>query len=627
MKRQREKPLHTGVDGVLYRLYGVSQRAATSMRRLRADAAEARRTADRLELLPDEVLAGGLLEYRSKMRKKPSRGDVVSALGWVAATVRRALGISPYVEQLLGSLCMSSNTAIQMQTGEGKTVTAAMAAVMAAWRGGPCHVVTSNDYLARRDADLMRPLFEHCGLNVGHVIGGNSPGERRAAYLCDVTYSTSKELLADFLRDRIAEKQGEGRTVMRGLNTAIIDEADSVLIDEATVPLIISMPNKNRLLHQAVVTAREIGSALEPVTDFVSAGRGLQVTLTPAGKEKVAAAIADLPAIWQSAERAEFLVCQALAASHCYHKDVHYVVVDGKVVIVDDRTGRIMEGRSWSSGLHQAVEAKEGLEMTDPTYSHTQMSFQRFFRLYRHLAGMSGTLQNVTGELWSVYGLKAVRIPTHRPKQLHHRMERVFADSSQKWSAVVEEARGTVSDGRAVLIGTRSVRESEELYRLFREQGIDTVVLNALRHEQEAAIIAEAGSVGRVTIATNMAGRGTDIIVDPEVVRKGGLHVIATERHESRRVDMQLFGRTARQGVAGSVRMMTSLDDAIVRHYAWPWLVRCMRRLRLAPGGEKAAVLVIRLNQRRAEAAKMKLRMRVLLQDIRQTRQLSFADH
>lgn len=455
--------------------------------------------------------------------------------------------------------------------------------------------------------------------------------------MCDVTYSTSKELLADFLRDRMIDEQSVGSfklpsgsvtgKVMRGIHTAIVDEADSVLIDEATVPLIISIPNSNRLLHEAVITAKRLAGSFKMVGDFTLFSRGMEVSLTQSGKDKVARAISELPGIWHSPERAEFLICQALAASNCYHKDVHYVIVDGKIVIVDDRTGRIMEGRSWSGGLHQAIEAKENLELTDPTYSHTQMSFQLFFRLYRNLGGMSGTLQNVADELWTIYGLKTVRIPTHKPKRITHLRERIFLSNTEKWCAVLAESAKIVASGRPVLIGTRSIKESQELFHSFSEAGIDTFLLNALRHEQEAEIIADAGSAGRVTIATNMAGRGTDIFVLPEVNALGGLHVIATERHESRRVDMQLFGRTARQGVPGSVQMLTCLDDAIVVHYAWSWLIGVMKRLALTQRGERIALLINRINQSRAESAKARLRKRILQADIRQSKLLSFANN
>jgi preprotein translocase subunit SecA len=387
------------------------------------------------------------------------------------------------------------------------------------------------------------------------------------------------------------------------------------------------MPNKNKLLHEAVLTAKSLAESMDISHDFALAGRGLEIRLTESGKSYVTEAIADLPPIWHSQERAEFLICQALMAMHCYYKDIHYVIVDGKVVIVDDRTGRIMEGRSWSAGLHQAIEAKEGVELTDPTYSHTQMSFQLFFRLYQHLSGMSGTLQNVSDELWTIYGLKTIRIPTHIPKRVTVHRERIFLNSDEKWDSVTNETLDALDRGQAVLIGTRSVKESEKLYQHFIKAGINSILLNALRHEQEAEIISMAGNSGTVTIATNMAGRGTDIIVSSEVKKSGGLHVIATERHESRRVDMQLFGRTARQGVPGSVQMITSLEDAIVTHYAWPVVIRLMKTLIKSQVGESIAIQINRINQRRAEIARANLRKRVLLQDIKQTKLLAFAYH
>ncbi|MFH1029125.1 MAG: DEAD/DEAH box helicase, partial [Pseudomonadota bacterium] len=382
--------IHRGIDGLVNSAYGLGKRVFFSLGRLRKDALAAYEGGRAAGILSESELTDALLACRTRVRRKPSSDDVVQSLGLISQAARRSLGVTPYAEQLMGTLPMGTRAAIQMQTGEGKTLTAAMAAVMAAWRGGPCHVVTANDYLARRDAELMGPLFVRCGLKVSQVIGGMAPAERKAAYACDVTYSTSKELLADFLRDRLAQgKEGENRgralaerswggirgkaTVMRGLHTAIIDEADSVLIDEATVPLIISLPNKNRLLHEAVATAKTLADSLVCAQDYRLAGQGQDLHLTPAGKAKVRDATASLPAIWNAPERAEFLVRQALIARHGYHRDVQYVIADGKVVIVDDRTGRIMEGRSWSGGLHQAIEAKEGLELTDPTYSHTQM--------------------------------------------------------------------------------------------------------------------------------------------------------------------------------------------------------------------------------------------------------------
>lgn len=643
MTMGREKKIHTGLDGIVNGVYGFIRRKTFSLATLRQQAQAAHDVSQKAAGLTDDRFDEALSDCRCRLRFRPSPELLVESLGFIAEAAVRSLGIRPYPEQLMGARAAWDSAAIQMQTGEGKTITAAISAVMAGWRGGACHLVTANDYLARRDAGLMHPLYARCGLTVGHVIAGMNNEERRASYACDVTYSTSKELLADFLRDRMAHgAAGEGRAsamagarrsgptggarVMRGLVTAIIDEADSVLIDEATVPLIISIPGKNRLLHEVVGQAREVAATLEPGRHFV-VGQGREILLTPEGCEAIGRSAGTLPAIWNAPDRSEFLVRQALSAQHLYQRDVQYAIVEQKVVIVDERSGRIMEGRSWSGGLHQAIEAKEGVPLSDPTYSHSQMSFQLFFRQYERLSGMSGTLQNVESELWSIYGLTVIEIPTHAPKRVAMGRELVFQTAEQKWGEAVREISEMVASGRAVLVGTRSIRDSEELHRKVTELGLDAVVLNALRHDLEAEIIAGAGAPGRITIATNMAGRGTDIKVSDGVVSKGGLHVIVTERHESRRVDMQLFGRTSRQGVPGSVRMLTSLEDEIFVRYTGRPLAGCLRDIAICRPGEWIAVQFNRFNQRRAEWLRARQRRQILLQDIRQTKLLSFADN
>ncbi|MEI7673486.1 MAG: DEAD/DEAH box helicase, partial [Deltaproteobacteria bacterium] len=584
-----DRKIHSGLDNYLNDLYGCVRRKTFPLEKLRKEAAIAEQYGLALVNLSDRELRERLEEYRVSIRLG-KKGDVLlQALGLVCECSCRTLSIRPYVEQVMGALAIYRGIAIQMQTGEGKTITAAVAASLAAWGGKPCHIVTSNDYLAKRDAELMTPLYKRCGLTVGHVIGTMPPQERKAAYDCDITYSTSKELLADFLRDRMAEdaasQEGsllvrriatgntDDQRVMRGLYTAIVDEADSVLADEATVPLIISQAGKNRLMKEAVMNALSLTRDLSLNEDYTLEASHFDIKMKPQGERKIEAALKGLSGIWSSYERSEYLIKQALVARHFYHRDVHYVVYEEKIVIVDEKTGRMMEGRSWSSGLHQAVEAKECVELTDVTESHTQMSFQLFFRQYRHLSGMSGTLQNIERELWGIYGLIAVNIPTHVPKRISFYPEKTCLSSEDKWVAVTEDILRHRSRGRAVLVGTRSIRESLAMYDRLLSLGVDATVLNALHHEQEATIIAQAGKKGRVTIATNMAGRGTDILLDRDVVEAQGLHVIATERHESRRVDMQLFGRTARQGLPGSGQMVVSLDDEVLLRFAPAWLV------------------------------------------------------
>jgi preprotein translocase subunit SecA len=630
----------SGFDAFLNDLHGFVRRKAFRLKVLREEAVVAEKAGLAAARLSDRELRERLRNSREEIRL--GHDVLFEAMGLICECAYRALGIRPYLEQIMGALAVNRNLAIQMQTGEGKTITAAVAATLVGWRGGPCHIVTSNDYLARRDAESMAPLYRMCGLSVGYVIGMMPPAERKAAYDCDITYSTSKELLADFLRDRMAEEAASAAggslirriatglpdgQVMRGLHTAIVDEADSVLADEATVPLIISVAGKNRLMKEAVMAALALARELKVDEDYEIRKSALAVWLTPQGEEKIDRALKGLSGIWSSFERMEYLITQALTARHFYHRDVHYVVYEGKVVIVDDKTGRMMEGRSWSAGLHQAVEAKEGIELTDVTESHIQMSFQLFFRLYRNLSGMSGTLQNIERELWSIYGLVAVKIPTHVPKQIRFHPERICLTAEEKWEAVTEDIVARISQGRAVLVGTRSIRESEAMFVRLENLGISATVLNALYHEQEATIIAQAGKRSRVTIATNMAGRGTDILVDRDVIAAGGLHVIATERHESRRVDMQLFGRTARQGMPGSGQMVVSLEDEVIVRFAPVWFVKVLRRIVHTALGGQLAWLCYVLFQYRAEKAISRLRRKILMRDMDLSKALSFTKY
>lgn len=636
-----DQKIYTGFDGFLYNLYGLYKRKTFSLTELKKEAETVYNLSLSAALLSDEALDSQIAEYRPSIRLGRKGKVFLEALGLICEAAFRSVAIRPYVEQIMGSLAIDKKCAIQMKTGEGKTITAAISAVLAGWQGVPCHIVTSNDYLAKRDAGLMGPLYERCGLSAGYVISPLQPHERKAAYACDITYSTSKELLADFLRDKITDdadshegsglvnrinkRTVNGKKVMRGLYTAIIDEADSVLADEATVPLIISVAGKN--LQEAVKAALSLSKNLQIDIDYAIQPHLSDIRITPKGKKKIEQTLTTLPSIWGSYERAEYLITQTLMAQHVYHRDVQYVVHQGKIVIVDEKTGRMMEGRSWSGGLHQAIEAKEGLELTDVTQSYIQMSFQLFFRLYRNLAGMSGTLENIEKELWSIYGLVAVKIPTHLPKKLTLYREGMYPSREQKWEAVSQEIVDQSSKGRAILVGTRSIRESESLHEKLSVLGITATVLNAHRHEQEAMIIAQAGKRGRITIATNMAGRGTDILLDRDVLETGGLHVIATERHESRRVDMQLFGRTARQGLPGTAQMIGSLDDEVMRRFAPGWVAAWLKKIALTRLGEKLAILLYSFFQYRAEKSISRLRKKILQQDLNLTKILSFSKY
>lgn len=636
----------TGVDGFLNDIHGFFKRKTYSYACLRKEAITAYNVSLSSALLGDEGLDAQIAKYKElirldKKKVRPLREDVLlEAVGCICEVAFRTLAIRPYVEQIMGALATHRNFVIEMQTGEGKTVVAAISAVLAGWKGRPCHIVTSNDYLAKRDAHLMRPLYERCGLCVGYVVAAMQQPERKAAYGCDITYLTSKELVADFLRDKIAEETNphngrglvrriatlgaEDTTLMRGLHTAIIDEADSVLADEATVPLIISASGKTSLLKEAVTTALSLIQTLHCDVDYILQTSHFGVRMTPEGEKQIENALTLFPNRWRSYERAEYLLKQAIVARHFYHKEIHYVIHEGKLVIVDEKTGRMMEGRSWSGGLHQAIEAKEGIELTDITEAQRQMSFQVFFRLYKNLSGMSGTLQNIENELWRIYGLVVVKIPPHVPKKLKLYREKIFGSSEAKWDAVVQEVLHYLGMGRAVLVGTRSIKESEMMCNKLVQLGHNPTVLNAMHHEQEAMIIAHAGQKGKVTIATNMAGRGTDILIDRDVVEAGGLHVIVTERHESRRVDKQLLGRSARQGLPGSARIMVSLDDEVIRVFMPQGFVPFLKEMLSFKIGERIVLLLYIFFQHCAEKSKSRLRQKILHHDLNLNKMLSF---
>jgi preprotein translocase subunit SecA len=636
MTLKNGQKIYSGVDGFFNDMCGLYKRRTIPLKAVKKEAERVVEVALPFASLSEEALDAQIAGYRTAIRLGQTGEPVLQAMGLIHETARRSIGISPYVEQIMSAMLIQENVAIQMHTGEGKTLTAAIAAALQCWKGSYCHIVTSNDYLAKRDTELMGPLYARCGLRAGYVISGMQPHERRVAYDCDVVYSTSKELLADFLRDRMTDgayrpgsegvltRISRGERVMRGLHTAIVDEADSVLADEATVPLIISMAGKNRLLKEAVVTALDLSRNLKEGEDYVVEHHYRDIKMIQGSRQKIEETLKSFPAVWSSYERSEYLLKQALIARHFYHKDVHYVIHEGKIVIVDEKTGRMMQNRNWSGGLHQAIEVKEGIELTDVTESHIQMSFQMFFRLYKSLSGMSGTLQNIERELWSIYGLRTVRIPTHAPKRLTIYPERVLPTADHKWDEVIGEILSQISKGKAVLVGTRSIKESETLHIKLKAHGIDATVLNALRHEQEAAIVAHAGRRGTVTIATNMAGRGTDILVDRDVLDAGGLHVVATERHESRRVDMQLFGRTARQGQPGSARMMLSLEDEVMRSFSTPRLLQLLGRMMHTQIGSRIVLLMYMYFQHCAEKTRSRLRKRILEQDLALSKVMSF---
>lgn len=584
---------HKGLDAVVDGFVGRYRRRAKFAAALRAEAEAIDARQEDWKFLSDETLRRHLLEFRERFRRRGAAAEAClpEALAAIREASDRAMKMRPFTVQIMGALALYRGCLAEMATGEGKTLTAAVAAVLAGWTRRPCHIVTVNDYLAQRDADWLRPLYEFCGVSVGCVTSIMNAEDRARGYAKDVTYTTSKEVTADFLRDRLrlGDRQNPTRrllhrqlaphdapegVVMRGLHTAIIDEADSVLIDEAVTPLIISSARENSELRELYRTVWSIAHQLQADSDYRVDLRYKEVVLLPPGKKQVEAAAGRLPDRWQGGARPVELVEQALTAREFFKKGKQYVVDGGKVVIVDEFTGRMMPMRKWRHGLHQAIEAKEGLAISSVDQTLARISFQRFFRLYRKLAGMTGTASEAAAELWHIYHLPVVRIPTNRPVVRVEHVDRFFPDLESKLEAVVTDVAEHHRIGRPVLVGTRNVSTSEEIAARLRARGFTLRLLNALNDKEEAAIVAVAGEPGAITIATNMAGRGTDIVLGDGVAELGGLHVIATERHESHRIDRQLFGRAARQGDPGSAVAYVSAEDELLCRFGWKPLRR-----------------------------------------------------
>jgi preprotein translocase subunit SecA len=626
---------------------GAYHRRSGVLAELLADAERIDRQAPQWVELSSAKLHERLIEFREQFRRSGKLPDEVllSALGAIREAADRQLGLRPFVVQLMGALALHRGYLAEMATGEGKTLTAGVAGVLAGWTKRPCHILTVNDYLVQRDADWLRPLYSFCGVRVGAVTASMDPLERQKGYACDVTYSTSKELLADFLRDRL--KLGELRhptrrlirrmlapqlashdgLVLRGLHTTIVDEADSILIDEAVTPLIISASHKNDSLREVAQLAEHIAAELERESDYRTNARFKEVELTPTGLKKVADRCAALPGLWKGHDRRQELIRQALVAREFFLRDKQYIVDGEKVVIVDEFTGRPMPQRTWREGMHQAIEAKEHLAISDPTETIARLSFQRFFRCFYRVSGMTGTGKEAAGEFWQAYKLPVVTIPTNRPCVREHWPDCVFPTEDAKWQAVVEDIVRVHATGRPILVGTRSVAASERLAARLEERGLEFKVLNAVRLQEEASVIALAGERGRITISTNMAGRGTDIKLGHGVAQLGGLHVVATERHESGRVDRQLFGRSARQGDAGSAQAFVSAEDELIRRYLSRPVADLLKRslANSLPGKEAIAKNAFRLAQRKAQQLAAKQRVGVLRADTWLNEALSFA--
>lgn len=502
---------------------------------------------------------------------KPLEHLLSEAFALVSECAARQLGMRPYPVQLLGGIALHRGLIVEMQTGEGKTLTAALPVFLNALANQGVHVATANDYLAARDAEWLRPVYKSLGMTVGSIQAQMPPAPRSQAYRCDITYGTAKEFGFDFLRDRLAKRrsglwEGGCSTSWRQAHFAVVDEADCILIDEVQSPLIIS---DSQNANDAATVAKfqwcaEVCPQFREVTHFDYDAERKSVALTAAGEELLNRL--SKPDRLQATPPADLRksIEQAIKGRRDFLRDRHYVVRDGKVVIVDEFTGRLGEGRQWRDGLHQAVEAQERLPIT-PVSSHSaQITLQEFMARYPRLSGMTGTAFSSRREFRKVYGLRVVRMPPHRPCRRMQLPDRILATDEEKWNAVVAEVREMQQAGRPVLVGTRSIDRSELLSRMLTKAGVAHEVLNAKYNAEEARIIAAAGQSGKVTVATNMAGRGTDIRLGDGVAELGGLHVVSTELHDAQRIDRQLAGRCARQGDPGSTRQFLSLTDEIL---------------------------------------------------------------
>ncbi|MEV8466144.1 translocase [Fluviibacterium sp. DFM31] len=565
----------------------------------------------------------------------PRKSDQAAAFALVREAAGRLFGTPHYDVQVQGAAAMVAGMVAEMATGEGKTLTATLAAVTAGLAGIPVHVITANDYLAARDAEEMEPIYAFFGLRTGVVVHGVEPPTRRAAYRSDITYCCNKEAAFDYLRDRLVlRERGDnihlraeglygvtprrGSLTQAGLPFAIVDEADSVLIDEARIPLIISRTVPATGDAAADYTrALDLARAMTEGTHYRLYRAEGVAEITEQGREILAGDADGVEGPWRVPLIREELVRKALTALHVMRRGEGYVLREGKVQIVDEYTGRLMPDRSWSEGLHQMVELKEGVELTAGRDTLARMTYQRYFGRYRWIAGMTGTARPVATELLASYGLRVATIPTNRPPRRTVVPARVFPTAAEKWQAVADRVAAIHDRGAPVLIGTRSVEASLAASDVLTVRGVAHVVLNADQDEEEAAIVAAAGQVGAVTVATNMAGRGTDIKLGPGAEDLGGLHVIATERHDSARIDRQLAGRAARQGQPGRVETFLSLEDDL------------LAELKMVPQRTLAALgagdQLFSYAQRRAERRHQSMRRELLRIDTALGDMLAFA--
>ena len=598
-------------------------------------------TANNLLLAQADIYRGQLAGQTAQDQKQRIVRKA-QAIGVVATTACAVLGQRPSLPQLLSALAMTEGYMIQLAPGEGKTLAIGIAAVLLAWQGKPLHIVTANDYLANRDAELMSNFYAACGVTVS-AITQDTPSTKVASYYQKhVVYATAKQLLADFLRDDLVvngsrnpisrrlwgleNQDSEKKPVMRGLHAVIIDEADGVLIDEATTPLIIASPEQDKTaMLDAIRLGRGLVDQLEKDIHYTLYARGSNaVHFTESGKKVVAQLAVNFSPYWRVSSRTEEIFSLAIMARDVFQLDRHFIVQDGAVVIVDDSTGRAMPGRSWSHGVHQSIEARIGLDLTPLTKISARMTFQEFFRHYHLLSGASGTLQSLDLELWQTFGLLVLRVPPNTPSRLSILPQRVFKTRQEKLNGLINRILDLHRRGLPVLVGTRRILDSEEIASILRKQGVACTVLNAKEHAQEAKIVALAGKLSSITVATNMAGRGTDIGITADIEALGGLQVLMFEAHESPRIDWQLFGRAGRQGARGTAQAFVSLEEELIEKFSPAWLRPLSALLPNQMAALKLPLLQwVSLRQARATAKRQRSHLAYMQKQLRE--QLGFS--
>lgn len=594
--------------------------------------------------LSDNELRAKTDEFKSKLADGSTVDDILpEAFAMVREVSKRTIGLRHFDVQIIGGIILHQGKIAEMRTGEGKTLVATLAVYLNALRGQGVHVVTVNDYLAKRDCEWMGPIYRFLGLTVGFITHDMTPEKRQQAYASDVNYVTNNEIGFDYLRDNMVVRKED--CVMRDLHYAIIDEVDSILIDEARTPLIISGPAEestdkyyiiNRIVpllkgrivtEQEEIKAKYEGINLATGYDYLVDEKAHTTTLTEQGVSKCEKLLGvknlydDMQSEWVHH------INQALRAHNLFRRDVDYVVKDGQVMIVDEFTGRLMPGRRWSEGLHQAVESKENLHIAEENQTLATVTFQNFFKLYKKLSGMTGTALTEAPEFWEIYKLEVIEVPTDRPMIRIDHPDVIYRTEREKFKAICDEIEENWKKGRPMLVGTRSIEKNEKLSGMLRARGVPHQVLNAKYHEMEAQIISQAGKKGAVTIATNMAGRGTDIVLGGspqnkqearEILALGGFHVIGTERHEARRIDNQLRGRCGRQGDPGSSRFYLALDDELMRLFGSERISGLMQKLGMQEGEDIQHPWItkaIESAQRRVEGMNFDIRKQLIEYD------------